>query len=184
MRVFEPYGGADLYGMRFSGGFEFALVYGTTGGDTAISSTGSLLWDNLTLEGKRSIATVFFAGKAIPPALGTPWAWGQSTIGLEEGAGRDSALNALKWVQGNELGNGWTGIGFNIDPPYDMSWSWSFDSLKFWMKAEYGGIGKRAGADFCLFIVSANCMRRIFKQQKTVLFGEKTKGLHVARCPG
>ncbi|MDP1995198.1 MAG: sugar-binding protein [Ignavibacteria bacterium] len=119
-------------------GFEFALVYGTTGGDTAISSTGSLLWDNLTLEGKRSIATVFFAGKAIPPALGIPWAWGQSTIGLEEGAGRDSALNALKWVQGNEWSNGWTGVGFNISPAFDMSWSWSIDSLKFWLKAETG----------------------------------------------
>lgn len=119
-------------------GFEFALVYGTTGGDTAISSTGSLLWDNLTLEGKRSIATVFFAGKALPNALGTPWAWGQSTIEMVQGAGRVPELNALKWVQGNEWGNGWTGMGCNISPAFDMSWSWSIDSLKFWLKVEAG----------------------------------------------
>ena len=119
-------------------GFEFALVYGTSGGDTNIVSSGSLLWDNLTLEGKRSIPTVFFAGKALPAALGTPWGWGQSTIELVEGAGRVPELNALKWVQGNEWSNGWSGIGCNITPPFDMSWSWTIDSLKFWLKAEAG----------------------------------------------
>jgi len=120
-------------------GYEFALVYSEViGGDTSSSSTGSLLWDNLTLEGKRSVPTVFFAGKALPNALGTPWAWGQSTIEMVEGAGRVAELNALKWVQGNEWSNGWTGIGFNISPAFDMSWSWSIDSLKFWLKVQEG----------------------------------------------
>ncbi|MCK9426620.1 MAG: T9SS type A sorting domain-containing protein [Ignavibacteriaceae bacterium] len=119
-------------------GFEFAMVYGTTGGDSAIKSTGSLLWDNLTLEGRRSVATIFFNGKTLPTALGAPWGWGQSTIELVEGAGPIPELNALKWVQGNEWGNGWTGGGFNISPAYDMSWSWSIDSLKFKMKVQEG----------------------------------------------
>ena len=119
-------------------GFEFALVYATTGGDTAISSTGSVLWDNLTLEGKRSIPVVFFAGIALPNALGTGWAWGQSTIELVKGAGPIPELNAIKWVQGDEWGNGWTGIGYSISPAYDMSWSWSIDSLKFKMKTDEG----------------------------------------------
>ncbi len=125
-------------------GFEFALVYSTAGGDSSIKSTGSLLWDNLTLEGKRSIPTVFFNGKSLPNALGTPWAWGQSTIEMVTGAGRVPELNALKWVQGNEWNNGWSGIGFNINPSYDMSWSWSIDSLKFWYKADPGTGALRA----------------------------------------
>ena len=121
-------------------GFEFALVFSNSDGvgDTTKSSTGSILWDNLTLEGKRSIPTVFFAGKALHNALGIPWAWGQSTIEMVQGAGRDPQLNALKWVQGNEWGNGWSGMGCNISPAFDMSWSWSIDSIKFWLKAEAG----------------------------------------------
>ncbi|MDP3148095.1 MAG: T9SS type A sorting domain-containing protein, partial [Ignavibacteria bacterium] len=123
-------------------GFEFALVYATTGGDTAISSTGSVLWDNLTLEGKKSVPTVFFAGKALPNALGVPWAWGNSTIEMVQGAGKVPELNALKWVQGYNpdwgLDAGYTGWGCSISPAFDMSWSWDIDTLKFWMKSEDG----------------------------------------------
>ena len=121
-------------------GFEFMLVYAPTagGGDTSINSTGSFLLDNLTHIGRRSIPVVFFNGKYLPAALGTGWTWGQSTLELVQAAGRVPELSALKWVQGNEWNNGLTGIGFNINPTYDMSWSWSFDSLKFWMKAETG----------------------------------------------
>ena len=121
-------------------GFEFMLVYipTTGGGDTTINSTGSLLWDNLTLLTRRSIPVIFFNGKYLPAALGTGWTFGQSTLELVQAAGRLPELNALKWVQGNEWNNGSTGIGFNINPAFDMSWSWSFDSLKFWMKSESG----------------------------------------------
>ena len=121
-------------------GFEVMLIYAPTagGGDTTINSTGSLLFDNLTINGKRSIPVIFFNGKYLPPALGTGWTWGQSTLELVQAAGRLPELSALKWVQGNELNNGSTGIGFNLTPTFDMSWSWSFDSLKFWMKAESG----------------------------------------------
>ncbi len=121
-------------------GFEFALVFSNSDGigDTTKSSTGSILWDNLTLEGKRSIPTVFFAGKALPAALGTGWGWGQSTVEIVEGAGPVPELNAIKWVQGNEWSNGWTGIGFTISPALDMSWSWVIDTLQFKMKAEEG----------------------------------------------
>jgi len=119
-------------------GFEFALVYGTTGGDTNIVSTGSILWDNLTLEGKRSKPSVFFNGKSLDNALGSGWAWGKSTLEFVPGAGRVPELNAIKWTQGDEWSNGWTGIGYSIAPTFDMSWSWSIDSLKFWLKAETG----------------------------------------------
>lgn len=54
-----------------------------------------------------------------------------------EGAGPDGT-NAIKWVQGDEWGNGWSGGGWSIDPPYDMSFVWATDSIKFKMKAEDG----------------------------------------------
>lgn len=121
-------------------GFEFALVFSNSDGvgDTTKSSTGSILWDNLTMEGRRSISTLFFSGKLLPTALGAGWAWGQSKLEFVEGAGRVPELNAIKWTQGNEWGNGWTGIGYTISPTFDMSWSWSIDTLKFWMKVQEG----------------------------------------------
>ncbi|MFA6980851.1 MAG: sugar-binding protein [Ignavibacteriaceae bacterium] len=123
-------------------GFEVALVYGIVGADTSKSSSGSLLWDNLTLEGKRSVPTVFFNGKSLPSSLGNPWAWGNSTIEMVAGAGRVPELNALKWVQGYNPDwgpdAGYTGWGCTISPAFDMSWSWDIDTLKFWMKSEEG----------------------------------------------
>lgn len=44
--------------------------------------------------------------------------------------------NSLKWIQGNELSNGWSGVGMTIEPPYNMAGVWDTDSLKFKMKAE------------------------------------------------
>jgi len=135
-------GGDHVLQLNHIKGYEFAMVYGTAGGDSAINSTGSLLLDNLTLEGKRSVPVVFFNGLAAPTALGQPWAWGNSTIEIVDGAGRVPELNAIKWVQGYnpDWGGdaGYTGWGFNISPAYDMSWSWDIDSLKFWMKSEVG----------------------------------------------
>jgi len=115
-------------------GFEFGLNYETAGGDTNITSTGSLLLDKLTLEEKRSIPIIFFNGKSLANSLDSGWTWGESTLEFVQGMGRVPELNALKWVQGN----GWSGFGFTISPPFDMSWSYDIDSLKFWMKAEPG----------------------------------------------
>jgi hypothetical protein len=80
---------------------------------------------------------IIFTGTDIPSYLGTGWAWGQSTLEVEQGAGIDGT-NALKWVQGDEWGEGWTGIGFNVDPPFDLSPYWQDQSITIKLKCDEG----------------------------------------------
>ncbi len=80
---------------------------------------------------------ILFDGAAFPPAWIT-WGWGQSTVSVEGGAGATKGTNAVKWVQGNQWGNGWSGFGVTMDSAFDMSAIWESDSLKFRMKAAPG----------------------------------------------
>jgi hypothetical protein len=95
------------------------------------------LVDNFERTGLKSIPAIIFNGMAIPAGFNT-WAWGQSSLGVEEGAGFTPGTNALKWVQGNEWNNGWTGMGFDIVPPFNLAGAWPQDSVKFKIKAEEG----------------------------------------------
>jgi len=64
--------------------------------------------------------------------------WGQSSFAVEWLTGATTGTNSIKWIQGDEWGNGWTGAGYNIFPAVDMALAWVTDSLKFKMKAEVG----------------------------------------------
>lgn len=94
-------------------------------------------FDGFTRFGTRAIPFIFFNGRTVPTGIST-FSWGQSSFGIEENAGATPNTNALKWIQGDEWGNGWTGVGMNIDPPYNMSGVWSTDTLKFKMKTQEG----------------------------------------------
>jgi hypothetical protein len=93
-------------------------------------------FDNFERTGVRSIPLIIFNGMVLPTGISS-FSWGQSTLAVEEGAGATTGTNALKWVQGNEWGNGWTGMGFNL-PVSNLAGSWQQDSVKFKMKAEDG----------------------------------------------
>ncbi len=113
-------------------GFEFSV----SGGGEGDYVYGTIVLDHMELRGTKHVAYVFFNGKTVSPRL-QQFTWGQSSLELVEGAGTDGS-NALKWTQGDEWGNGWTGAGWNIDPPMDMSSIWDTDSLKFRMKTDQG----------------------------------------------
>jgi len=113
-------------------GFEFSV----NGGGEGDHVFGTIVLDHLELRGLKHVAYIFFNGKMVSTRL-SQFTWGQSTLELVEGAGTQET-NALKWTQGNEWGNGWTGAGWNINPPYDMSAVWQTDSLKFRMKTDPG----------------------------------------------
>ena len=113
-------------------GFEFSI----SGGGEGDYAEGTIVLDHFALTGEKKIAIVFFNGKIVNDRL-SPFSWGQSTLEVVEGAGRNGT-NAIKWVQGNEWGNGWTGAGWSISPPINMSTIWSTDSLKFGMKVDPG----------------------------------------------
>ncbi|GAB4378618.1 MAG: hypothetical protein Kow0042_27230 [Calditrichia bacterium] len=113
-----------------------AVVSGWDPGGNLPADSVVVSYDNFVRFGSRAVPFIIFNGMVIPQQLGTPWAWGQSQIIVEEGAGATPGTNALKWTQGDEWGNGWTGFGFNVNPVQNMLGGWMTDSVKFKMKAQ------------------------------------------------
>ena len=95
--------------------------------------------------GARAVPMIVFNGIAFPTnVVGGSWSWGQSTVSVEKGAGTSTKANAIKWVQGDEWKNGWTGWGVDVAPPFNLAGGWVKDSLKFKMKADTGTGAMRA----------------------------------------
>ncbi|MFA6946898.1 MAG: T9SS type A sorting domain-containing protein [Pedobacter sp.] len=106
---------------------------------TTVNAADSVLvgFDDCTMFSPISLPAIVFNGIAFPSYV-TTWAWGQSTIEVETGAGPLPNTNAIKWVQGDEWANGWTGIGTTIDPPFNLAVAWQQDSVKFKLKCQEG----------------------------------------------
>ncbi|GAB4338186.1 MAG: hypothetical protein Kow0037_21980 [Calditrichia bacterium] len=119
-------------------GFNLSAV--TSGWDPANNLPADSVvvsYDNFTRFGSKAVPFIVFNGMALNTHL-TQFEWGQSSAIIEEGAGATPGTNAIKWTQGNEWGNGWTGFGYNIDPAQNMLGGWMTDSVKFKMKAPAG----------------------------------------------
>ncbi len=115
----------------------FSLEFSISGSGEGDVGFGTIIIDHLTLFSPARKAFIFFNGKDFPAGF-SGWAWGQSAHEVVVGAGTIPGTNAIKWTQGNEWGNGWTGIGWSISPAYDLSNVWESDSLKLKVKAEEG----------------------------------------------
>jgi hypothetical protein len=115
-------------------GFEISI----SGAGEGDNSSGVILLDDLRLIHLGKKAIVFFNGREAANFMAGPWTWGQSACGYEEGAGVVAKTNAIKWTQGNEWGNGWSGMGWNLSPAVDMSTVWDSDSLSFYYKTDEG----------------------------------------------
>jgi len=107
---------------------------------TAVSLTDApdsveYLLDDFEATGFKAVPLVVFNGKAVPGNLGDGWSWGGSTFSVEENAGSGPQKNAIQWTQGDEWGNGWTGIGWTITPPHNLSTVWATDSIKLKCKS-------------------------------------------------
>lgn len=114
-----------------------AVTTGWTDPDNIPADSVEVLYDNFTRFGIRAVPYIFFNGMAVPTAF-TAGPWGQSSVEVEEGAGAIEGTNAIKWVQGDEWSNGWTGVTYSTTTPMNMEGSFVIDSLKFKMKAEAG----------------------------------------------
>ena len=110
--------------------WEFDAV--TTG--TPADSVEYML-DGFQLTGSRAVPYIMFNGKVFNSSFDAGFSWGQSSMDVEAGAG-PQGVKAIKWVHGDEWNNGWTGIGWNISPSFNMAGSFKKDSLKFAMKAD------------------------------------------------
>jgi hypothetical protein len=114
----------------------FGLVAVTTANIVDSVKVG---FDDLTLFSPKAIPAIIFNGIAYGPSIVQPtWSWGQSSMAVEEGAGPVPNSNAIKWVQGDEWANGWTGIGADVNPAFNLAAAWTKDTLQFKMKAESG----------------------------------------------
>jgi hypothetical protein len=116
-------------------GFNISAV--TSGWDPANNLPADsvrVLYDSFTRFGYRAVPYIFFNGMALNGVL-EGFAWGQSQYSVEEGAGAIEGTNAIKWTQGDEWGNGWSGFGFNILESMNMLGGWMSDSVKFKLKA-------------------------------------------------
>ncbi|MBI9072140.1 MAG: T9SS type A sorting domain-containing protein [Melioribacteraceae bacterium] len=111
----------------------FCFEFSIGGGGDGNTCTGTILIDKIALKGAAENPLVFFNGAAIPSTMEL-FQWG-GTAELVEGAGNNpESPNALKWVQNDA----WTGYGFNLLSPANLSLRWNLDTLKFKMKAEDG----------------------------------------------
>jgi hypothetical protein len=111
-----------------------AIVSGWDPGANLPADSVMVSYDNFIRFGTRAVPFIVFNGMAIPGQLST-FAWGQSSISVEPDSGATSGTNALKWIQGDEWGNGWTGFGFDVAPVQNMLGGWMTDSVKFKMRA-------------------------------------------------
>ncbi len=110
----------------------FAFEFSINGSGEGDIGSGAIVIDQLELRGFKGKSLIIFNGKDAPSDH-SAFAWGASTLDVEQGAGETSGTNALKWVQGD----GWTGAGYNL-PVMDLSLEWGNDSLRFKMKAVAG----------------------------------------------
>lgn len=116
-----------------------AITSGYTAGVNLPADSLIVMFDEFQRFGTKAVPAIIFNGVAFGPSIVQPaWSWGQSTIGVEEGAGPVANSNAIKWVQGNEWSNGWTGIGVDANPTFNLAGAWLKDSVQFKMKAESG----------------------------------------------
>ncbi len=116
----------------------YSLEFSISGAGEGDFSAGTIILDNLTLCSLSKKPIVFFNGRALAGYMGGGWTWGQSNLVVEPDAGPIAGTNAILWTQGNEWGNGWSGIGWSMAPAVDMSSIWDTDSLKFKMKTDEG----------------------------------------------
>ncbi|NUN70256.1 MAG: T9SS type A sorting domain-containing protein [Bacteroidetes bacterium] len=96
-------------------------------------------FDGFERFGTKAVPVLFFNGIGFnAPVSGDAWAWGNSSVSIENGAGLTANQNAVKWVQGTNPSwggdSGYTGWGVNLDPT-NMVGAFAKDSIKFWMKA-------------------------------------------------
>ncbi len=114
-------------------GWSFAIVTTTIDADSV-----EVMYDGFERYGVRSFPVIIFAGKDWPAYYST-WTWGQSAINIEPNAGTVAGENAIKWIQGDEWANGWTGWGGNFSSNINMAGAWAKDSLKMMLKADSCG---------------------------------------------
>ncbi len=105
-----------------------------------IADSVEVLYDDFQQTGSKAKPVIIFNGAAFPGTVTNTWAWGQSTISVEKGAGASGPQsNAIKWIQGDEWKSGWSGWG--VDVKENMAAAWLKDTIKIKLKCAPNGAG-------------------------------------------
>ncbi len=115
----------------------FGIEFSISGAGERDASSGTVIFDQIELSGLAANPWLIFNGKTLDRSL-QQFTWGGSSLELVQGGGEDPATNALLWTQGDGGGSSWSGAGFSVNPPHNLLYRWSLDSLKFVLKAESG----------------------------------------------
>ncbi len=113
------------------------ITSGYTAGVNIPADSLEIAFDNFQRTGVKAIPAILFNGMEFSQNM-SAFTWGQSSFEVVTGAGATPNTNAAKWTMGDEWANGWTGVGFNIDPAFNLGGAWDKDSLQFKLKAEDG----------------------------------------------
>ena len=120
-------------------GFNIAAVtVGYTPGQNIPADSLEVRFDGFRRFGLKAIPAVIFNGITFPSHIAQVWAWGQSAVEVVKGAGPVPNSNAIKWTQGDEWGNGWTGWGMDINPPFNLAGAWQKDTCQIKLKCPAG----------------------------------------------
>jgi len=127
---------------------EWSIAIVTSGWDAAANLPADSLqvsFGKFERIGARAVPIILFNGLTFPTnVVASSWAWGQSAISVDKGSSPSGKANTVKWVQGDEWNNGWTGWGVDVSPAFNLAGGWTKDSLKFKMKADTGTGAMRA----------------------------------------
>jgi hypothetical protein len=113
-------------------GFNITFVTTTAAADSIVYNI-----DDFKATGNKAISAIVFNGVQFPTTM-EGWSWGQSSLEIVDAAELGNGMKAIKWVQGDEWGSGWSGIGCTSTPPADLSGAWAVDSMKIKMKVAPG----------------------------------------------
>jgi hypothetical protein len=106
----------------------------TTNADDSVT----IKFDSFYRTGHKASPMLVFTGKDFSGYASNSWSWGQSSISVVPDKGFLPGEAAVKWVQGDEWANGWTGWGCDINPTFDLGGGWIVDSCQMYMKCDTG----------------------------------------------
>ncbi|QQS35393.1 MAG: T9SS type A sorting domain-containing protein [Ignavibacteriales bacterium] len=130
------WGGGNFNNRQFDS--DKIIGYNISAISTSIAEDSlKVIFDGFRRFGVKAIPLVVFNGITLLGNM-SQFTWGQSAVSVETGAGPQPGTNAIKWIQGDEWANGWTGFGYNVSPSVNLSGAWLVDSMKFKLKCEAG----------------------------------------------
>jgi hypothetical protein len=107
---------------------------GSLFGQAMDSVKGTILIDEMQLEGIAPVNLVFFNGNSNPANVNMHVGW-SGAVEITDEESYDEGTTSLKWAAG---ASAWDAIYFDLAQPRNMTFNWATDSVQFKIKAPAG----------------------------------------------